>query len=131
MLFHTFRSQGERRAFGGSDFMELQYCRLPPGTAMEEIVSADAIENWKSDSLYVHGGEAERFLEVYGATVTGGVYSSGARGPVDVCGINFYTQAQAAQIMERLEAEQPPEYRTLLGWLRAGSRYVGFYILGE
>lgn len=29
MLFHTFRAQEERRRFGGTDFMEMQYCKLP------------------------------------------------------------------------------------------------------
>ena len=29
MLFHTFSSQEERRKYGGSAFIEIQYCKLP------------------------------------------------------------------------------------------------------
>ena len=29
MLFHTFKSQEERRKFGGSAFIEIQFCNMP------------------------------------------------------------------------------------------------------
>ena len=53
MLFHTFNSQEERRAFGGSMFIELQFCKLPVGTKNKKIISVDSIVNWQNDSLYV------------------------------------------------------------------------------
>lgn len=130
MLFHTFGSREERRDFGGSDFIELQYCRLPPRTEITEIVSVNAIGHWKSDSLYVYGDDWERFCSSYGTIMTGGVYHNLERGPIDWCGINFYAQEQAARIIARIEAERPPEYHTLLNWLKAGEQYVGFYVLG-
>ena len=47
MLFHIFHSQKERRDFGGSDFIEMQYCKLEQDSEIEKIVSADAINYWK------------------------------------------------------------------------------------
>ncbi len=43
MLFHTFNSQEERRAFGGSMFIELQFCKLPVGTKDKKIISVDSM----------------------------------------------------------------------------------------
>lgn len=130
MLFHKFRSQDERRAFGGSSFIEIQYCRLPQGTPVEGIVSVDGISHWKDDSLYVSDDNMEAFYRHYGNILTDGIYNNGERGPMDLCGINFYSREQAAHIMERLQAETPPDYPLLLDWLQAGTRYIGFYLLG-
>ena len=81
MLFHSFQSQAERREFGGSDFIEIQYCRLPEGTSLREIVSIDAIKHWKDDSLYISGDDMDLFYQSYGDIITGGVYNNGDRGP--------------------------------------------------
>lgn len=131
MLFLTFSSQEERRKYGGSDFIELQYCRLLPNTEIEDIVSVDAVEHWKSDSLYVYGDDMDRFYSSYGTIITGGIYNNMECGPVDWCGINFYSQEQAAKIIKRIEIERPPEHQALLDWLKAGRQYIGFYVLGE
>jgi len=130
LLFLTFNSQEERREFGGSDFIELQYCRLPPRTELKEIVSVDAVRHWENDSLYIYGDDMDMFYSTYGAIITGGIYSNMERGPIDPYGINFYAQEQTSQIIERIEAELPPDYQILLDWLKAGRRYIGFYILG-
>lgn len=130
MIFSTFSSQEERREFGGGDFIELQYCRLPPYTEIKEIVSVDAIEHWKNDSLYIYGDFFDVFFSSYGTIITDGIYNNMEHGPIDLCGINFYAQAQAKQIIEHVEAKRPPEYQTLLNWLKAGERYIGFYVLG-
>lgn len=131
LLFLTFNSQEERRQFGGSCFIEIQYCRLPPCTEIKEIVSVNAVQHWKNDSLYIHGDNMGVFYSSYGTIITGGIYNNNMeRGPVDLYGINFYSQEQASQIISRIEAETPPEHQTLLDWLKAGERYVGFYILG-
>ncbi len=130
LLFLTFNSQEERRKFGGSDFIELQYCRLPPRTGIKEIVSVDVIRHWENDSLYIYGDDMDMFYSAYGTIIAGGIYNNMERGPVDLCGINFYSQEQILQIIARIEAEMPPEHQTLLDWLKAGGKYVGFYILG-
>ena len=48
MLFHTFRSQEEREAFGGSYFIEFQYCRLPSHSTIEDIFSNGIYSNGKT-----------------------------------------------------------------------------------
>lgn len=128
MLFHTFKSQQERKTFGGSDFIELQHCQLPPGTPMETIFSLT--QNWKNDSLYIFGDDMEQFYQHYGAIFTGGRYHNGKSGPPDLCGINFYSHQQAQQIIQRLVAQTPPDYQPLLHWLQSGANCIGFYLLG-
>lgn len=130
LLFFSFNSQEERRKFGGSCFIELQYCRLPPCTKIKQIVSVHSIRYWENSSLYIDGATMDSFYSSYGGIITGGIYSNRERGPIDLHGINFYSQEQASQIIARIEAERPPEYQTLLNWLKAGERYIGFYILG-
>ena len=130
MLFHSFHSQAERRKFGGSDFVEIQYCRFPKGTSLREVVSIDAIKHWKDDSLYIFGDDLDLFYQNYGDIITGGVYNNGERGPMDLYGINFYSREQTNEIMERLAEEKPPEHQILCRWLQAGEQCLGFYLLG-
>ena len=130
MLFHSFHSQAERREFGGSDFVEIQYCRFPKGTSLREVVSIDAIKHWKDDSLYIFGDDLDLFYQNYGDIITGGVYNNGERGPMDLYGINFYSREQTNEIMERLAEEKPPEHQILCRWLQAGEQHLGFYLLG-
>ena len=129
MLFHSFHSQAERRKFGGSDFVEIQYCRFPKGTSLREVVSIDAIKHWKDDSLYIFGDDLDLFYQNYGDIITGGVYNNGERGPMDLYGINFYSREQTNEIMERLAEEKPPEHQILCRWLQAGEQHLGFYLL--
>ncbi len=130
MLFHVFQSQAERRKLGGSDFIEIQYCRLPQGTAIHQIVSVDSIEHWKNDSLYVFGDDVDVFFQNYGHIITGGVYNNETRGPMDLFGINFYSREQAASIWKRLKTETPLDYPVLLKWLMEVEQCLGFYVLG-
>ena len=60
MLFHVFASQEERRAFGGSYFIEMQFCDLPRGYKEKELVAVANIEHWKNDSLYINDDEVFR-----------------------------------------------------------------------
>ena len=63
MLFHSFNTQDERRAFGGSDFLELQFCEHKSGTSIKRIVNK--IENWRNDSLYVSGDDMDTFYSFH------------------------------------------------------------------
>ena len=130
MLFHIFNSQKERREFGGSDFIEMQYCKLEQGSEIEKIVSVDAIKHWKNDSLYIFGDDLNMFYSHYGKIITGGIYNNRDSGPIDIYGINFYSRKQLALIIERVKKEKPLDYQTLLNWLETGTQYIGFYILG-
>ena len=46
MLFHKFKNQEERRAFGGSSFIEIQYCTLFETTDIKVITGVESIKNW-------------------------------------------------------------------------------------
>ena len=37
MIFHSFKNQNERRTFGGSAFIEIQYCTQKSGTELKKI----------------------------------------------------------------------------------------------
>lgn len=130
MLFHTFASQDERRKFGGSDFVELQLCKLNRGTELEKIVSNEVIPHWKNDSLYVYGDDLEEFHAIYSRIFKDGYYANGERGMIDVCGINYYTLEQTMGIVEVLKREKPKDFQVLLAWLVDGEKYNGLYLLG-
>ena len=125
-----FKSQEERRVFGVSCFIEIQYCKLPESTKLEKIISVKEVSHWENDSLYVSGDDMNLFYKQYKDIITGGVYNNGKSGAMDLCGINFYSRENADLIMNRIEKEKPQEYEILLRWLKSGTDYIGFYILG-
>ena len=130
MLFKIFDSQEERRKFGGTCFMELQYCRLEQTSEIKKIVSVDVIEDWKKDSLYVYGDDIDRFMSHYGKIFTGGIYNNGKSGMVDPYGINYYSRELTKSIIEKIKKDRPLDCQTLLDWLEHVEQYVGFYVLG-
>ena len=129
-MFHSFGSQEERIKFGGSYFIELQYCRLAQGTDIEKIVSVYAIEYWQNDSLYIYGDDDTAFVSYYGKIFTDGIYSNRKSGMVDIYGINYYAQKQINSIIETIKEMRPLDYQVLLNWLEQVKEYNGFYILG-
>ena len=129
-MFHSFGSQEERIKFGGSYFIELQYCRLAQGTDIEKIVSVYAIEHWQNDSLYIYGDDDTAFVSYYGKIFTDGIYSNRKSGMVDIYGINYYAQKQISSIIETIKEMRPLDYQVLLNWLEQVKEYNGFYILG-
>ncbi len=129
-MFHIFSSQEERRKFGGTCFIEMQYCTLAQGTKLEEIVSVDAIENWKDNSLYIHGDDIDKFILHYGEIFTGGIYNNRKSGMIDVYGINYYSQEKTLLILKRIEEMKRVEYQVLLSWLEKSKENNGFYVLG-
>ena len=128
-MFLTFSSQEERRTQGGSDFIELQYCRLK-GVPMQEIVAVDAIKHWENDSLYIPGDDMDVFFTQYSGIFREGLYHNGQWGVMDLFGINYYPSKQTARIIERVKKELPNGYPTLLHWLGHASTCNGFYLLG-
>lgn len=130
MLFHTFSSQDERRQFGGSDFIELQYCRIRQGAEIGEILSVQAIEHWKNDSLYIFGDDMDAFFAQYCKIFSNGIYNNRECGVVDLLGINYYSPEQTALMTEVIERETPADSQRLLDWLDGGKQYNGLYVLG-
>ena len=130
LLFHIFSSQEERRKWGGSDFLEIQYCRMPPKTGIEVITAVDSIRHWLDDSLYVSGDDGAVFLQEYGGILNGGIYSNLKTGSIDPCGLNYYRSRSIDLILAKLIKIKPADYEKLVKWLNTAKNYTGFYILG-
>ncbi len=130
MLFHRFFEQQERRERFGGDCLEFQHCKLPRDSDLSTIVSVDSLKHWQDDSLYLSGDDWNEFCEHYGDIITGGTYANGQKGYLDLCGVNYFSPEQMAEIIRRLEEEQPLDCRSLLLWLKEGIDCNGFYVLG-
>ena len=128
MLFHAFHNQTERREFGGSAFIEIQFCKLPVRSSIKSIVDVSSIKNWQSDSLYVSDENA--FYQEYGHIFDCGTYNNLETGPVDLYGINYYPASLTDTIIERIRESKPADYTVLVDWLERAKGYNGFYILG-
>jgi len=128
MLFHTFRSQEERRAFGGSAYIEMQFCKMKPGTSVKRIVATRSINNWQSDSLYIV--DTETFGRDYRSIFACGIYNNLKTGPMDLTGINYYKPDLIDAIIMKVLENKPTDYEILIAWLNKAKKYNGFYILG-
>ena len=117
MLFHVFGSQEERRIFGGSAFVEIQFCELPVGTKEKKLVALTSISHWKNDSLYVE--ELDTFSQEYSHILN-----------CDIYGINYYAPSLIDSIIAKLHANKPADYEQFAAWLNEAKRHNGFYILG-
>lgn len=126
MLFHIFNSQQERREYGGSCFIELQFCRLPMETPIKELVNNDV--HWQDDSLYVDN--ENQFYKEYSKIFDCGIYNNLSSGTVDLYGLNYYSPHVTDSIIEKLNNSKPLDYETLVEWLNKSKDYNGFYILG-
>ena len=128
MLFHSFNNQDERRAFGGSDFLELQFCQHKSGTSIKRIVNK--IENWSNDSLYVSGDDMDTFYGCYKDIFKNGTYNNLKSGDIDFFGINYYSSEQVEEMIKIIEETQPKEHKVILEWLVKAKEFNGVYILG-
>jgi hypothetical protein len=46
-------------------------------------------------------------------------------------GVNYYTKAQTASILERIQKDKPKDSEILIPWLaKAVNEYNGFYLMG-
>ncbi len=127
-MFLKFKTTEERRARGGSAFVEIQYCRLPRGTSKESIVSFDGGAFWDIASLYID--DENIFFNEYGKILGDGLYNNMKRGTVDIYGINYYSPENTESIIERLKVYKPNGYEIFLDWLAADANKNGFYVLG-
>lgn len=127
-MFHIFNSQEERSEYGGSAFIEIQFCRLPRNTSLSEIVAGDSIRFWMNDSLYVD--DENEFYREYSQIFDCGTYNNKKNGIVDIYGINYYAPSQIEILLSRILEEKPAEYEVLTQWLERAKQYNGFYILG-
>lgn len=125
-MFLQFQSQEERRRYGGSCFIELQFCRAAEETPVGEIMQH--FSNWMDDSLYVHGDSP--LYTVYGAVFGNGLHPNMTESDLDMWGVTYYRREQIDGIIARAEQRKPEGYETLTAWLREAKQYNGFFILG-
>lgn len=130
VLFRSFKSDKERKDFGCTAFIELQFCKLPAETSVADIVKVWSISHWKNDSLYIFIKENNLFWKEYSNIITGGTYNNLKSGAMDLCGINYYNSELVQKIIDTIKIKQPLEYETILDWLEKSKEYNGFYILG-
>ena len=130
MLFHSFNNQDERRAFGGSDFLELQFCKMKKGTNIKSIVLTRNIVDWCNDSLYVSGDDTDVFYKQYKDVFKNGIYNNLKSGDIDFFGINYYSPKQVDEMIKVIEETKPTDYKTVLDWLVKAKEFNGVYILG-
>ena len=128
MLFYLFNSQEARREYGGSAFVEMQFCRLPHDARLSDIVAIDSIKHWMSDSLYI--SDESEFYKKYSRIFNCGTYNNLKSGIMDLYGINYYTPAQIDSLLDRIRELKPIDYPVLVDWLERAKQYNGFYILG-
>ena len=128
MLFHEFASQEERRSFGGSAFIEIQFCKLPKNTNVKKIVAINRINHWQNDSLYI--SDEETFYKEYCNIFNCGIYNNLQSGTFDMFGINYYDSTLIDSIIAKLQQDTPADYKILIEWLIKAKEYNGFYILG-
>jgi hypothetical protein len=128
MLFLEFNSDEERRKYGGSEFLEMQFCRMKNDASIKDIVSVESIEYWRCDSLYIH--DMNSFYGLYGDIFDCGVYANLKCGRIDIYGINYYAPNKIRPLIERVKNDAPTGHEKLLEWLEEAQKYNGFYILG-
>jgi len=115
-MFHVFASQEDRRAFGGSAFIEIQYCRHPKYTPVRQLVSVDFIRNWEDDSLYVSDDCMNEFFDQYAAILG---WKTGMR----LFEISYYSCEQSAKIMADAARLKPIGHEKLIEWLKQAQEH--------
>ncbi len=120
MLFHVFNSQEERRAYGGSAFIEIQFCKLSSKRKVTERKALRSIHHWQNDSLYLYVNDVDLFCNEYRH-----VFDN-----LDIFGMNYFVPELINPIIEKLVTAQPKEYELLVEWLSKAKEYNGFFILG-
>ena len=125
-MFLSFESQDERSKYGGSCFIELQFCLLPTSATLKDILNN--YESWRDDSIYVHGDSPiyTEYKDVFG----NGIHQNMSEGGFDYCGITYYKAEQIDAIIKRAKKLKPEGYSILTDWLVKAKGYNGFYILG-
>ena len=126
MIFHSFKNQNARRTFGGSAFIEIQYCTQKSGTELKKIVNTS--RHWIDNSLYIYFDDIDSFFANYKKIFYEGTYQNLHSGEVDIFGINYYSSEQLKNILFKISHHW--YYMVILEWLKNGENFNGFYILG-
>lgn len=127
-MFLKFESQEDRRKYGGSCFIELQFCKLPSNTNIARIIKV--FEHWRNDSLYIYDDKQSSFWQEYKDIIGFGIHPNMSEGYFDTWGVTYYSPDKIEAIELRLMEHKPEEYEILLSWLEEAKQYNGFYIQG-
>lgn len=125
-MIMKFKSQEERKEYGGTCFIELQLCMLPKGTSVNRILRSH--DYWRDDSLYVHGDSPfySTYKDIFGA----GIHPNMSEGYFDDYGVTYYASDKIDSIIAIALNTKPEGYTTLVEWLEEAKKHNGFYILG-
>ena len=125
-MFLRFASQDDRKKYGGSCFIEMQFCFLPASASSKRILNSH--DYWRDDSLYIHGDSPfyTEYKDVFGK----GLYHNMSEGSFDPYGITYYKADLIDGIIRRALELKPEEHELLIEWLEEAKKYNGFYILG-
>ena len=127
-MFLKFDSQEDRRKYGGSCFIEIQFCKLPSGKKIESIIKG--YDHWQNDSLYIYDTDHSAFYLIYKDIIGYGIHPNMSEGYFDTWGVTYYDFNMIEAIEERLKEYKPEEYEILFKWLEEAKQYNGFFILG-
>jgi len=129
-MFHKFANQEDRKHFGGSAFIELQFCKMKAGTKLKKLITTKSIDPWHNDSLYIHVDDVDNFTKLYSEIFNTGIHNDLSTGFVDVFGINYYSLDDTLNMINLLKLRKPKDYLLLIDWLNRVSNFNGFYLLG-
>ena len=76
LLFHVFEAREERRNYGGSAFIEIQFCDMPRKTSVKKTLNFRHIQHWKTDSLYIYADNINTFFRKYGSIYYCDIYNN-------------------------------------------------------
>ena len=111
----------------GSAYFEFQYCKKE--WSIKKILKK-GYSFWEKDSLLIHVDDDMRFFENYGKYLEKPNSPDGTQ-KLDPYGVNYYTKEQTFAIIEKIKADSPEEFETLMSWLeKAVTEYNGFFFLG-
>jgi len=130
MIVRSFPAQQEYKNFDGSEFIEIQFCKLPSNTKIKKIVAVNNINHWQDDSLYIHAHDIDEFIEKYGHIFNCGIYNNLKNGAIDIFGINYYSPLLIDSIIEKLSENKSSDCDLIIEWFKKSKEYNGFYILG-
>lgn len=128
-MFYVFNSQEERREFGGSAFIEIQFCKMPSDSKIKKII-ANGMKNWRDDSLYIYVDDIDTFFNEYSSFFACGTYNNSKSGILDIFGTNYYKPDLIDNIAAMILESKPTDYEILIEWLYKAKNFNGFYILG-
>ncbi len=116
----------ERKKRGVSAYYEFSYCK-------KDLPLADLVNNgytiWQEDSLLVYIDDDAKLFRHYLCYLSP-THAPNGTDEFFYAGVNYYTKAETAAILQRLKADNPPYSAPLIEWLENGEKYNGFFFLG-